>query len=568
MADMKTSILILLSFASLAAAAADSASRMPDGKPFWNGSGYARRFMYPPAFEFGEVSGAKAYRFEVYDDTFHMWTFTADRPTAAIPPEVWQKIPENVMAAVFCFGLDANGKDCGRSLVRGVNVNGDRFTPVRGFFKTASFKPGTYPKAKRSYAEASRMAFDYVFNLPYVRHFRETGKPDGVYWGECYPSKIDSSLINAMITYAEICPERAKDALLTARRLADYLLSISEPEGAPLAHLPPTYWGEREAAKQYKGQTMLLYPAAVARTYADLFAATKDTKYLAAAERIAEWFLRNQGEDGSWYLKLWLKDGSPVAPNRCLPFEQMGMFDRLFALTKKPQYAAASERAFKMIDDGPLQDWNWEGQFEDCEPRHKYFNLTKHNACAAAIFLSRHWPTDAHRRGQVRDILRWAEDQFIVWERPCHADGIGNNATRPADLAPEKLRKDNDYLHWHVPAVLEQYGFAVPIDASSAKLINTYLAAYAADPNPLYLEKARTLGDSMTNIQHDNGCIPTHWVNVEADPKGYRGYEKPGDEWVNCLIASARALANLAAASRAEGPFAPSKSSPSTAGAR
>ena len=70
----------------------------------------------------------------------------------------------------------------------------------------------------------------------------------------------------------------------------------------------------------------------------------------------------------------------------------------------------------------------------------------------------------------------------------------------------------------------------------------------AADPNPLYLEKARTLGDSMTNIQHDNGCIPTHWVNVKADPKGYRGYEKPGDEWVNCLIASARALANLAAA--------------------
>ena len=31
--------------------------------PFWNG--FSKRFMYAPAFEFGEVDDAKVYRFTV-----------------------------------------------------------------------------------------------------------------------------------------------------------------------------------------------------------------------------------------------------------------------------------------------------------------------------------------------------------------------------------------------------------------------------------------------------------------------------------------------------------------------
>ena len=83
------------------------------------------------------------------------------------------------------------------------------------------------------------------------------------------------------------------------------------------------------------------------------------------------------------------------------------------------------------MEKGPLTDWNWECQFEDVQPHPPYKALTKHQACSTAMFLLKRFPGDARRLAQARELLRFAEDQFVYWEKPCRADGTGYRAGTP-----------------------------------------------------------------------------------------------------------------------------------------
>ena len=490
-----------------------------NGQPFWNGSSYL--FMYPPAFDFKPVAGAVKYRFTAIDDIHRPHEMTADAPTACLVP-MWAQIPAGGLVTVICEGLDAKGASCG--------VAG-----MRRFWKTVPFRPGAYKPAARPYAEAAAKACEYIWNLPNTKRLLEKGEPDPAYSLNCYPAKMNAAVVRAMLRYAKLRPDRAADALKVARASADYLLRISQPAEAPLACFPPTYQGANNTAKQYAGQNMLLYPATAALAYLDLAEATGDAKYRAAAERIGRTYLKLQGADGTWYLKLWEKDGKPVQSNRAFPMTQIELFERLYALTKDAAWRTAGDRAFASIEKGPLANWNWDCQFEDVNPATAYKSLSKHNACSTAMYLLKRFPGDVKRRAQARELLRFSEDQFVYWEKPCRPDGTGYRAGTPEGKGI--IGWLWDYRNWHTPGVGEQYGWEMPIDSSNDKLIRTYLALYAAEGNPLDLAKARALGDALTNIQDAKGCIRTQMLTrPDAD-----------SIWINCLGATVEALDLLAA---------------------
>lgn len=488
-----------------------------NGRPFWNRSSW--QFLYPPAFEFKTVSGAVKYRFTAIDDIHREHTMEANLPTADLS-SMWDKIPTG-LTTVVCEGVDAQGRLCGRA------------GGPRRFWKAAPFRPGVYPKPKRTWAETAAKACEHIYGLKNTQHLREKGKPDFTYQLNCYPAKMNSGVIRAMIRYAKLRPDRATDALKVARAAADWLIGVSQPADAPLAFFPPTYWGDQLMAKPFAGQQMLIYPVQAATAYLKLYEATNDKKYFEAAERIGHTFLKLQEADGAWPLKVYEKDGKVVVPNRCFPLHQIGLFEKLYALTKDSVWRTASDRAFAYIEKGPLATWNWEPQFEDVHPHPPYAALTKHDACSTAIFLVERFPGDAKRLAQARELLRFAEDQFVYWEKPCRADGTGfRSGTVPGKGV---LGWTSDYAHWFTPGVGEQFGWEMPIDASAAKLIRTYLALYKASRNPLDLAKAQTLGDSMANIQKDDGSIRTQWL-MRPDADNF---------WINCLTASIEALDQL-----------------------
>ena len=274
------------------------------GQEFWNGN--AQMFMYPPSFSFQKVKGAVRYRFQAMDDQQYAHVFEAESPTASLKP-VWEFVPRGLIA-VFCFGLGGDGEVCG-------------LAGQRRFWKKAPFEPGVYPRAKRPYAEAQKMLCEYILNLPEVAGLERDGHPDLAQKSNftSYPSKMQSALIRAMLSLAKVAPEKRERALKVARISADYLIEKSQKAGTPLEYFTPTYEGEGQLSGTYSGMHMLIYPADAGAALVNLGEATGEAKYLDAARRIAETYIRLQGEDGTWFLKMYEKDGKPASDNRLVP---------------------------------------------------------------------------------------------------------------------------------------------------------------------------------------------------------------------------------------------------------
>ena len=473
----------------------------PGVRPFWNA--HAKAFIHPPAFEFKETDGSGQYRFllemaepgragaprpsSVRSGCAPYQTWTAAKPWMPIPSDIW----DSLAPGYYTLKVEGSGE--------------------RRFYRAAVFQ-GPYPRRVRGYREAAQNVYAAVYNMPQVQGWKTGDDPPEGYDLYCYPAKILGSMIRALCRHAKANPGDAESALAISRKMADWLVAHSQPADAPLAHFPPTYWGDRRRVSvEYAGQNMLRYPAFVALAYWELAAAAGDEKYRKAALSIARTYVRLQGADGTWPLKVFERDGSPVRANRLVPDQAvLCMFDKAFVATGDAAFRDARERAFAYVLKGPAATWNWDGQFEDVDPRPPYENLQKGDAVDAALRLF-----ELGRRAEACEIVDWCEDQFVVWSDPVH---------------------NMDWRNWKTPTALEQYEYYTPIDASMGDMICAFSAAYKATGDPLYLEKAKALADNITRNQREDGTIPTYFDS------------RKGSDWVNCMIRAAESLEMLSEA--------------------
>ena len=479
------------------------------GAPFWNA--HAVQFMYAPSFAFKGVGDAVKYRYSVTDDVHKVFRFEGATPWCTLAP-VWKDLVTG-QASVIVEGLDAEGRAIG-------------FAGERAFWKAAPFK-GFYAPAARPYAEAARMCAAYMAETPAVKGVLETGRPDPGYELNCYPTKMHAANVKAMLCQAKLDPAKRGRVLALARAEADYLLTVMEPADAALPYFTLTYTKtppkdeKGTVAGLYCGQSMNIYPAEAAHAFLDLFAETKDAKYFEAAKKIASTYLKEQLPCGTWYVKQYLKDGKPVAENLMIPTVAMTLFDRLEKLTGDKVYRTASDRAWTWIEANPLTTWYWEGHFEDTRLLPRYENMTKHTAIEVMLYLLGRKPGDPEAVRLAREILRFSEDQFVLWEN-CKRPGIDGY---------------NPEFKW-LPGVAEQYECFHVFDASAAKLIFAYLALYRAEGTVVDLMKAKALADTMTRIQRPNGCIPTGWTPSGVERESY---------WINCMGFALSSLVEIAA---------------------
>lgn len=483
-----------------------------NGRPFWNVQ--ASQFMYVPAFQFQPLSGCKKYRFSVKDENGKIRSFDADKPSALLT-EIWKDIPEGVAELT----------------VRTVNEdNSEGFlVGARTFFRLAPFSTD-HPKAKYSYKECASRAYDYIMKLGFIRYWLEEGRPDPDYLLNAYPSKTHSSVIGAMLNYAAAFPEKADDALKIAKNCADYLLAITPHDNGPLDGVPPTYKLEvceashhdyGEVVRSRSNTVMMIYPSYVGKAYLLLEEKTGEKKYLDAAVTIGEFYLKNVRPNGTWDLIIDGKTGETVSAAPCDPLCNIVPFLRkLSERTGEEKWKTSAENAIAFVEENTLLTYNWEGQFEDSGLSVNYSNLTHFGASALARYYAQYHADDESRMKTAEELLRYVEDQFIVWHRP---------APWNKDCA--------DPSAWPTPCALEQYNWYVPIDASAASILTTFIAMYKAGRGELYLAKARALADTITRVQREDGMIPTHWMDEET----LNGH----NFWINCMIATADAAAAM-----------------------
>lgn len=493
-----------------------------NGRPFWNIN--SSQFTFAPSFQFPYIPFSEKYRFTATDKNGTAHTFDADTPTASLAP-IWGEIPSGFVTL----------------RVESVNKNGEAtyLIGARTFYKSAPF-PGreALPKRARSYREAALEAYRYIYNEELVQYWLIHGKPKPDYAHNAYPAKTISSIIGAMIKYAKLSPENSENALLLARRAADYLISISFPEGHPLEGLPPTYSFEglvaekvnevAPAAQGCLGTTMMIYPISAGIAYLALAKATNDKKYLDAALAIANYYKENRHPSGSWYLLLDCNTGKPLKENLCVEFNFVNFFHSVYEVTQDECWKELEQGMYTFIVENCLKNYNWEGQFEDIPVSGNYRNLTHFTADRLTEYISKNFRGDTEKTEIARDMMRYVEDQFVVWgEYPVWAG-------------------DNDVIRY-TPAGLEQYLCYVPIDASSSVIGSAFVSMYKLTSDRLYLEKAMALADTITRMQDaETGQIPTFFIEENC---AYGRF----NFWINCQIFSASFLNMLAELTETEG---------------
>lgn len=500
----------------------------PDGS-VW--TGHSKRFQFAPTLAFPEVAGAAAYHSEVIDDFHEMRTVTSSVSRVDLS-SVWSGMPVGYFT-VICRGVDAAGAALGEA-------------GRRTLWKKAAFDPARYPKAAMPYRLAQTRIVECYLTLPQTRRLAETGELDlETYPLNGYPSKMLAAEIVGLCDYAGtgIMKNDTERLLTLARRAGDFLISYSVPAGQPLEHFPRTYHERGSEYGRFRGEqdrVHLVYPAKAGFALVTLYRTVGEKKYLEAAERIARTYLRLQEPDGTWPMQLNAKTGERYDRNRLVPLDVMAFFEALAGETGNADYRAASDRAFAFLENGPIRNWNWEGQFEDGAKlkitTHK--NLSNFPANMMASYLLKRFPGDPVRIAQAEALCRFVEDQFVDWEPPYDHGRNANEYGRTDDGSWRFFCRPT--ANWCTPVVLEQYACYVPVDASAAKTIQTLLDVYEATGKPAYLAKARAIADAQTRMIEPDGFINTWSV------KGVRRDDHRHHTWMNCTMEIMSALGRLA----------------------
>jgi len=487
------------------------------GVPFWNQ--HAKFFQYPPRLGCEKLERAEKYRHYIYDDSHEVIERATTEPYLSAM-DFWFDLPTGVVTVVS-EGVDAKGKSVG-------------LAGRRQFWKAAPFT-GEYPHPKGAYVDAAKRIFEYMLSQPLVTDVTDRGEPNREYGLNAYETKMHGAILHGMLEYARLCPERRERALAIAKAEADYLISIMQPADAPLANFPLTYSAEalkteERGAIEFRGQSMNIYPAHAATYFVMLYRVTRERKYLDAARRIADTFVKLQLPEGTWYIRQYLKDGRPVIENRMIPSDVCGVLEELAELTGERKYLETRARAVAWMENGPLRTYEWDGQFEDGLGEKPYVNLSKHMSSNAAFVMLRAHPGDPRYLAQARELLRFAEDQFVFWEKP----------GRPGPFEdPEWPFARKYYIPpaYRYPSAYEQYLCYLPIDASATKMIRFYLEMYRREHRILDLMKAKALADSILAVQREDGSVPTFWG------RGIWGSKQ--HDWINCMSSSALALMKI-----------------------
>lgn len=479
---------------------------------FWNAESY--QFMYVPSFQFQKLPGKRNYLYVAIDKDGREHTFTDDSPSSLLTP-IWGAIPEGVVTLT----------------VYSLCENGEREYPVgaRTFFKLSPFT-ADLPDASKTYAECVKSAYDFALRQEVVRHWLTHGKPDPDYDLNVFPTKMISSIIDAMYSLIQSGNANREDALQIAVNAADYLLFITYREDKAVCGLPPTYqldfrndYEQRynACAGERLDTIMMIYPAKAGLSYLYMEELTGDRKYFDAALTIAEYYSCHVLPNGTWYLVVDINSGCHVKENLVDPLCDIVPFlMKLYERTGDEKWQHLARNAVAYIENDALLKFNWEGQFEDSFMSVSYSNLTHYGAASLIHYYVSCYGDDSTKKELCRKLARFVEDQFVVWKKPAPWNQSGD-----------------DTKGWYTPAGLEQYVWHVPIDASTAFIMNMFLEMHKATGDELYLEKAKALANSITIMQREDGMIPTHWMS-----DAHRNGE---NFWINCHLHAASLLDGL-----------------------
>lgn len=481
--------------------------------PFWNK--FATKYIYAPVFDFDDVENAKGYTFTA-EAGGKFFVFDSDNPRTPLS-EIWNDMPVGPVKLIV-QAYDGQGGNLGE--------------PQSCSFEKDNPFCGPYDPAPASYTEAAIKAAESLHKSVIGQGWIPGPDPSMEYRHNCYACKIWSGTIQTECFLAGMKPEYKDEALQIARNAAECLMKNAQPADAPLAYFPPTYYytnedeGIQGVLKRNVGNTMFLEAVYAATALMDMYDATGERRYLDFAANIAGTYKELQAEDGSWPVKVKYETGEPLNEARCLPSNILRMAQRLNQQYGITGFEEMVEKAEKWTAENIIENYNFNGQFEDVTilDKEPYENLTHCLAGDCIEYLLNKPAPSKEEIAESIEMARWAEDQFTRWHSEIEYDADALSAVDSV---------------FSSPYVFEQYAWKNPVDASIAKVANNFIYLYKKTGDKLCLAKAKALTDTLVKIQDpETGTMPT-------TPNSETKYSTE-DIWANCVFYSIGTLMRMA----------------------
>jgi hypothetical protein len=522
----------LIALISAPAATDDGPSRIVS----WNA--YSVQFIDPPVFRLLPLPGTKVYRAVVERDG-KTWQVEAAAPRLDLA-SIWPRVPAKAFTLTLTW-LDATGHVLAEENSRRIKApdwSGLHEPPadwtaaadenIAYLIRVADAGRAPYREpgvpvwiwsAASPCPEPTRASLGPGFDIPAYREYfayRHRLWPEG--HGESYPGCIVPAIITGMLAHARAGRPQADRALALARAAGDWTLAHRLPDSGPLPLFPFStiaggkYFGGIEAHN-----VIPLRASWIGLSLVKLFEATNDRRYLDYAAHIAKVTAGFQAPDGSFPYRVDPRDGK-VTEAFCTGGIQFTLLVDALAPhgAAGPDLLMASERAVQWMIAYPAQTNNWQGGYEDIAEARPYRNLTHWEAQLLIWYLCRHADRDPSYLPLARRLLRFVEDQFVLFGPESEAHPV-----------PVKG-----------PLVFEQYACWWPMEGHTGYYIQSLLALHRATGDRAFLDKAEAAANAICAQQFADGSISnwgTRWLE-NGRPRG----EPCGHNWYNTnAIASA-----------------------------
>lgn len=425
-------------------------------------------FEHPPVFEFTTVPGAVSYHFTITGPDGRAETRETVLPRVDLNT-LWPDLPPT---GEFTLEAQARSKELDKALA----VLSLTFT------KKEPFQGKSLPK-KTDYRDAGFKCVQFMMDTlagrrEELRSFAV--KPGGVHgWpGLFYSAQIRLLATGATFGSAEI----RQEAITHIATFTDWLIQRNSPEDWAWPNCPPT--------QSIHGENTVIQPARLGllgEAYLDAYAVNHDPRVLDAAMKMADTLKARQKPVGRWPFRVNAQTGETVIDYTSDQVEVVTFLERLIADHGRADLQPTVDRAVTWTLANPARTYRWEGQYDDMAGFDPYQGLEWYDTGFFILYLLRHADELNGYQGLAEDLLRYIEDQFIVW-----------------GFSPEYI----------TPGALEQYNCYQFVDYSIAHYIRICMGFHRATGNNVYLRKAKVMANTLTQLQHPDGWFacqhPTH----------------------------------------------------------
>lgn len=182
-----------------------------------------------------------------------------------------------------------------------------------------------------------------------------------------YPAFHHSLFIRTFLGHWRLAKDRR--SLDEAVKLADWNIAHSTPADWPYASLPWSTFQDKKPGG-FKDKTGLMpdKAAIMALAYLDLHEATREARFLKAAQAIAETLAKRQRADGTWPFRVDPKTEKVVEEYTSSVIYAVMLFERLDRANGSQRFKTHRDLTWNWLWNGPIQTREFRGFYEDIPP--------------------------------------------------------------------------------------------------------------------------------------------------------------------------------------------------------